>query len=525
MDSLRGDLLIMQSPPPPLDGAAWWDTASPAVPGDAPRGVAANVYDAFQASSSVSDAAAEGGGGGMAGVAAAAAVALDSMASRGGDRSDRGDRGGGVATRRPGVGGGYGTSGVGGGNHPASQGQGSLPSTGPAAELGWAFAAGPGAPPKTADPGPSHQDTYAAPPVSTPMGMLPTPPPPQGAGGWAAPAVDEARQRYAPYPGRGEWSAGPHEAPAGGSYLPPRYTPASDMPVVSGASRWSSFAYGDGDRRMRAPVPPPTRLECIKPPNSGVPLLYPPAPQAAPSATGCAVPRGAYGGLSGHVPVGWSGVSLSAPPPLPPPPPPPPGVVVYHQGATLKNTDGEGALPPPVVAPPQPRPGEPSGNSSPATGGGSRPRRHSCPQCDRAFTERSNLTKHLTAVHLRLRPHVCGTCNAAFAARCNLFKHRTAVHDRARPHTCTTCGAAFAERNKRDKHAATVHGGERRHCCDRCPARFGQASDLRRHTRVVHDGERAWACTDCGRRFGRKATLAYHQRVVHGGGGEGGSAD
>ena len=53
-----------------------------------------------------------------------------------------------------------------------------------------------------------------------------------------------------------------------------------------------------------------------------------------------------------------------------------------------------------------------------------------CPVCRRAFSQRSEMERHLTT-HSSPKPHLCGICGKGFARKDNLKEHRLSVHPTA----------------------------------------------------------------------------------------------
>lgn len=79
---------------------------------------------------------------------------------------------------------------------------------------------------------------------------------------------------------------------------------------------------------------------------------------------------------------------------------------------------------------------------------------HECLECSRTFQRRTDLERHVNAVHRQLKPYPCQICGVAFAEHYNLTRHITAVHERPK-HPCSACGFGFThlyklERHKRD---------------------------------------------------------------------------
>ncbi|GFV18207.1 MDS1 and EVI1 complex locus protein EVI1-A [Trichonephila clavipes] len=71
-------------------------------------------------------------------------------------------------------------------------------------------------------------------------------------------------------------------------------------------------------------------------------------------------------------------------------------------------------------------------------------RAHFCASCHRAFTDPSNLQRHVRSQHLGSRNHACDQCGKAFATSSGLKQH-THIHSSVKPFQCDVCYKAYTQ--------------------------------------------------------------------------------
>ncbi len=66
------------------------------------------------------------------------------------------------------------------------------------------------------------------------------------------------------------------------------------------------------------------------------------------------------------------------------------------------------------------------------------------PGCEKAYSTRYNLKRHVETIHQKMKKHQCSECMRWFASKQNLVEH-IYTHTGDRPFECTICGKAFRQ--------------------------------------------------------------------------------
>ena len=157
-----------------------------------------------------------------------------------------------------------------------------------------------------------------------------------------------------------------------------------------------------------------------------------------------------------------------------------------------------------------------------------------CDQCDKQFSNRDSLTRHIQSVHFNVK-FDCDQCDKQFSFRKSLIRHIQSEHLGVK-FDCVQCGKEFTEKSKLRRHIQSVHEGTKFYCdkcdkpfstrsilvrhiqsvhsgikhnCDQCEKQFTQRKSLKQHIERVHEGIK-YGCTQCNKQFKRKRNLRHH---------------
>ena len=72
-------------------------------------------------------------------------------------------------------------------------------------------------------------------------------------------------------------------------------------------------------------------------------------------------------------------------------------------------------------------------------------KKHKCPFCDKYFSQKTSIPRHVSAVHEGNKSFVCETCGASFSQHKNLAVHVTATHEKVKPFICELCGVSYRQ--------------------------------------------------------------------------------
>ncbi|CAH0669214.1 unnamed protein product [Spodoptera exigua] len=133
------------------------------------------------------------------------------------------------------------------------------------------------------------------------------------------------------------------------------------------------------------------------------------------------------------------------------------------------------------------------------------------PNCNKAYTSKSHLDRHINSVHGPQEKDVvynCSECSKTFANRQNLKRHLNTVH--AIQFTCDECKMTFKKKNQLTAHMYQ-HTGIKAFKCDLCPDTFVSLYLKKRHMRY----HKTYKCEDCDLVFNHWSKYQKHKKSEH----------
>ncbi|TDH70337.1 hypothetical protein CCR75_002900 [Bremia lactucae] len=155
-----------------------------------------------------------------------------------------------------------------------------------------------------------------------------------------------------------------------------------------------------------------------------------------------------------------------------------------------------------------------------------RPFRCQYKDCDKCYSKREHLTRHVDAVHIRgvhqsleeRKPFNCELCKARFTYNHGLTRHlKRSHHNVNRPFECSACLKGFKKKSELQAHSY-VHTGVLPFQCNDCSERFLKKFWLTRHQRKHQATQKAdtqvYACA-CGEIYFEENELQSHKESEH----------
>ncbi|KAK6176531.1 hypothetical protein SNE40_014798 [Patella caerulea] len=116
-----------------------------------------------------------------------------------------------------------------------------------------------------------------------------------------------------------------------------------------------------------------------------------------------------------------------------------------------------------------------------------------------------------TMFNVGTRHFPCENCDKIFTDPSNLQRHIRSQHNGARSHACVDCGKTFATSSGLKQHQH-IHSSVKPFICEVCLKSYTQFSNLCRHKRMHADCRQQTKCNNCNQTFTTVASLSKHKR-------------
>ena len=154
-----------------------------------------------------------------------------------------------------------------------------------------------------------------------------------------------------------------------------------------------------------------------------------------------------------------------------------------------------------------------------------------CGVCDKIFSKRRLLTKHMVFHRVFIRcpncklemrknfmeSHIknectknvntCELCGMTFTSKTMLYRHTIDTHQSSL--VCNTCGRVLSSRKSLRAHELT-HATNRKYPCQLCPSQYTSGYQLKLHIMKSHDKTARFVCDICGSTYRDKSSIVKH---------------
>ena len=137
-----------------------------------------------------------------------------------------------------------------------------------------------------------------------------------------------------------------------------------------------------------------------------------------------------------------------------------------------------------------------------------------CSKCEMTFTFKSNLVRHMEEVHKK-RHYRCSHCPANYKRGADIDRHVKRKHNgKDIPNiSCNICEKLFTDKSNLRRHIKTIHTEDIKYECSICQKKFNKKCNLDRHINDIHHEEKKYNCPVCPEKFSRRGNLKRHMEL------------
>ena len=136
-----------------------------------------------------------------------------------------------------------------------------------------------------------------------------------------------------------------------------------------------------------------------------------------------------------------------------------------------------------------------------------------CKICDKTFSFRENMMRHMRQVHTDIQPFQCSFCNRFFGDSGNLKRHIRGTHFKIRI-PCPICNKPCWDKANMKHHIKEKHSGPL--ICPQCGKDFLSIDGMKIHQNKYHlETPTEYPCTECSYTFLTPQDRLAHKKKVH----------
>ena len=138
-----------------------------------------------------------------------------------------------------------------------------------------------------------------------------------------------------------------------------------------------------------------------------------------------------------------------------------------------------------------------------------------CDKCNKIFTAKSDLKRHIKQVHDKIKDVKCDKCEYTCSTNCNLKQHIKYIHEKIKDIKCSKCQYACSTNSGLKVHIKMVHDKIKNIKCSKCEYVCSQNGNLKRHMKTVHEKIKDIKCSKCEYVCSTNDLLKKHMNSIH----------